>query len=51
MLREHLTITQPEHHRGIPTSARTERKILIYLQNMSPVVEVRLFDVNYFSRS
>jgi len=40
-LREHLTITQPEHHRGIPTSARAERKILIHLQNMSPVVEVR----------
>jgi hypothetical protein len=40
-LREHLTSTQPEHHRGIPTSARAERKILIHIQSMAPVVEVR----------
>ena len=39
--REHLTVTQPEHHRGIPSTARAERKILIHLQNMAPVVEVR----------
>ena len=40
-LRKHLTITQPKHHRGIPTTSRAERKILIHIQHMAPVVEVR----------
>jgi transposase len=39
--REHLTVTQPEHHRGIPSGARAERKILIHIQAMAPIVEVR----------
>ena len=39
--REHLTATQPEHHRGIPTGARAERKILIHIQDMVLIVEVR----------
>jgi transposase len=40
-LREHLTVIQPEHHRGIPSGARSERKILIHIQDMAPIVEVR----------
>jgi transposase len=39
--REHLTATQPEHHRGIPSGARAERKILIHIQDIAPIVEVR----------
>jgi hypothetical protein len=34
-LREHPTVTQPEHHRGIPRIAGAERKILIHIQNMA----------------
>jgi hypothetical protein len=39
--RRHVVVTQPEHHRGIPLGAREERKILIRIQDMAPVVEIR----------
>jgi transposase len=38
----HRTITEPEHHRGIPTADRRRGdKILIHLRETAPVVEVR----------
>ena len=39
--REHLTVTQADHHSGIPGTARSERKTLIHIQDMAPIVEVR----------
>lgn len=38
---KHAVVTQTEHHHGIPLGARTERKILIHLQDTAPVVEIR----------
>jgi transposase len=40
-VRKHLVVTQAEHHRGIPLGARTDRKILVHIQNTAPVVEIR----------
>lgn len=38
----HRTITEPEHHRGIPvTDRRSDGKILVHLRETAPVVEVR----------
>ncbi len=37
----HKVVTQVEHHRGIPLGARPEAKILIHIQDMAPVVEIR----------
>ena len=39
--RKHAVITEPEHHCGIPLGARQERKTLIHIQDMAPVVEIR----------
>jgi transposase len=39
--RQHLVVTQAEHHRGIPLGARREHKILIRVQDRAPVVEIR----------
>jgi transposase len=38
---KHGIVTEPEHHRGIPLSSRSERKILIHLQHTAPLVEIR----------
>ena len=37
----HTVMTQNEHHCGIPLGVRTERKILVHLQDTAPVVEIR----------
>jgi hypothetical protein len=38
----HHTVTQAEHHRGIPLGSRSSRdKILVQLRETAPVVEVR----------
>lgn len=37
----HRVVTQAEHHRGIPLGARAEAKILIHIQDMAPMVEIR----------
>jgi hypothetical protein len=39
--RQHLVVTQAEHHRGIPLGARREGKILIRIEDTAPVVETR----------
>ena len=38
---KHLIVRKPEHHEGIPLGARQERKTLVHLREMAPVVEVR----------
>jgi transposase len=37
----HAVVTQTEHHGGIPLGVRSERKILVHLQDTAPVVEIR----------
>ncbi len=37
----HARVAQAEHHRSIPLGSRTERKILIHLQDTAPTVEIR----------
>jgi transposase len=37
----HAVVTQIEHHCGIPLGVRSERKILVHLQDTAPVVEIR----------
>jgi transposase len=39
--RNHMVLTQAEHHQGIPLGARAETKILIRIQDTAPVVEIR----------
>ncbi len=39
--RKHVLMRNPEHHEGIPLGARTERKIVVHLEQTAPVVEIR----------
>lgn len=39
--RKHQVVTQTEHHRGIPLSARRQVKTLVQIQETAPVVDIR----------
>jgi hypothetical protein len=39
--RKHVLMRNPEHHHGIPLGARTQRKILVHMEQSTPLVEIR----------